>query len=101
MRYLQEQLDTPSMPPLEYCIREDLKPGCKRMLAVLHPLKLIIDNYPEDQVEMLEADNNLENPELGKREIPFGRELWISAMTSWKSPPRKNSIVSSPAMKCA
>ena len=46
---------------LEYCIREDLKPGCKRMLAVLHPLKLIIDNYPEDQVEMLEADNNLEN----------------------------------------
>ena len=62
---------------LEYCIREDLKPGCKRMLAVLHPLKLIIDNYPEGQVEMLEADNNLENPELGKREIPFGRELWI------------------------
>ena len=62
---------------LEYCIREDLKPSCSRMLAVLNPLKLIIDNYPEDQTEMLDADNNLENPELGVRQIPFGRELWI------------------------
>ena len=62
---------------LEYCIREDLKPSCSRMLAVLDPLKLIIDNYPEDQTEMLDADNNLENPELGVRQIPFGRELWI------------------------
>ena len=62
---------------LEYCIREDLKPSCSRMLAVLNPLKLIIDNYPEDQTEMLDADNNLENPELGIRQIPFGRELWI------------------------
>ena len=47
------------------------------MLTVLDPLKLIIDNYPEDQTEMLDADNNLENPDLGKRQIPFGRELWI------------------------
>ena len=62
---------------LEYCIREDLKPSCSRMLTVLDPLKLIIDNYPEDQIEMLDADNNLENPDLGKRQIPFGRELWI------------------------
>ena len=62
---------------LEYCIREDLKPSCSRMLTVLDPLKLIIDNYPEDQTEMLDADNNLENPDLGKRQIPFGRELWI------------------------
>ena len=62
---------------LEYCIREDLKPSCSRMLTVLDPLKLIIDNYPEDQTEMLDADNNLENPELGVRQIPFGRELWI------------------------
>ena len=62
---------------LEYCIREDLKPSCSRMLTVLNPLKLIIDNYPEDQTEMLDADNNLENPELGVRQIPFGRELWI------------------------
>ena len=62
---------------LEYCIREELKHDCSRMLAVLDPLKLIIDNYPEDQVEMLDADNNLENPDLGVRKIPFGRELYI------------------------
>ena len=62
---------------LEYCIREELKPSCSRMLTVLDPLKLIIDNYPEDQTEMLDADNNLENPDLGVRQIPFGRELWI------------------------
>jgi glutaminyl-tRNA synthetase len=62
---------------LEYCIREDLKMKKNRMMAVLHPLKLIIDNYPEDQTELLEADNNLENPELGVRQIPFGRELYI------------------------
>jgi glutaminyl-tRNA synthetase len=74
---------------LEYCIREDLKPCCKRMLAVLHPLKLIIDNYPEGQVEMLEADNNLENPDLGKRQIPFGRELWIERDDFMEIPPRK------------
>ena len=62
---------------LEYCIREDLKMKKNRMMAVLHPLKLIIDNYPEDRTELLEADNNLENPELGVRQIPFGRELYI------------------------
>lgn len=62
---------------LEYCIREELKPGCSRMMAVLDPIKLIIDNYPEGQVEYLDADNNLENPDLGKRKLPFGRELWI------------------------
>ena len=62
---------------LEYCIREELKHDCCRMLAVLDPLKLIIDNYPEDQVEMIDADNNLENPDLGVRKIPFGRELYI------------------------
>ena len=62
---------------LEYCIREELKHDCCRMLAVLDPLKLIIDNYPEDQVEMLDADNNLENPDLGVRKIPFSRELYI------------------------
>ena len=62
---------------LEYCIREDLKMKKPRMMAVLHPLKLIIDNYPEGQTEMLTAENNLENPELGSHEIPFGRELYI------------------------
>ncbi len=64
---------------LEYCIREDLKMKKPRMMAVLHPLKLIIDNYPEGQTEMLTAENNLENPELGTHEIPFGRELYIEA----------------------
>ena len=62
---------------LEYCIREDLKMKVPRMMAVLDPIKLVIDNYPEDVTEMLEADNNLENPEAGKRLVPFGRELYI------------------------
>ena len=62
---------------LEYCIREDLKMKRPRMMAVLDPVKLIIDNYPEGQIEYLDADNNLENPDLGIRQIPFGRELYI------------------------
>ena len=62
---------------LEYCIREDLKMKVPRMMAVLDPIKLVIDNYPEGETELLDADNNLENPELGKRQIPFGRELYI------------------------
>lgn len=62
---------------LEYCLREDLKPKCNRMLAVLHPLKLIIDNYPEGQSEELDAPNNVENEALGNRKITFSRELWI------------------------
>lgn len=62
---------------LEYCIREDLKPSCSRMLAVLDPLKLVIDNYPEGQSEELTAPNNLENEALGSRTITFSRELWI------------------------
>ncbi len=74
---------------LEYCIREDLKPSCSRMMAVLHPLKLIIDNYPEGQVEELVADNNLENPELGTRLLPFGRELWIEQEDFMENPPKK------------
>ena len=62
---------------LEYCIREDLKLKKARTMAVLNPVKLVIDNYPEDQIEMLEVQNNLENPELGSRQVPFGRELYI------------------------
>lgn len=62
---------------LEYCIREDLKPTCQRMLCVLHPLKLIIDNYEEGKEEELVAANNVENPDLGSRTITFGRELWM------------------------
>ncbi len=73
-------------PMLEFCIRDDLKLKKSRMMAVLHPLKLIIDNYPEGQTEMLTADNNMENPELGKHEIPFGRELYIEADDFMENP---------------
>ena len=62
---------------LEYCIREDLKMKRPRVMAVLNPLKLVIDNYPEEQIEYLEAPNNMENPELGSRSVPFGKELYI------------------------
>ncbi|MDD2355501.1 MAG: glutamine--tRNA ligase/YqeY domain fusion protein [Lachnospiraceae bacterium] len=74
---------------LEYCIREDLKPGCKRMMAVLDPIKLVIDNYPEGQTEQLTIENNKENPELGTRQIPFGRELWIERGDFFEVQPRK------------
>jgi len=74
---------------LEYCIREDLKLKRPRMMAVLDPVKLIIDNYPEDQIEYLEADNNLENESLGKRQVPFGRELYIDREDFMENPPKK------------
>ena len=74
---------------LEYCIREDLKLKRSRMMAVLDPVKLIIDNYPEDQIEYLEADNNLENESLGKRQVPFGRELYIDREDFMENPPKK------------
>jgi len=60
---------------LEYCIREDLKMKRSRMMAVLDPIKLVIDNYPEGEVEYLDVANNLENEELGQRKVPFCREL--------------------------
>ena len=59
---------------LEYCIREDLKMKAPRMMAVLDPVKLVIDNYPEGEIEYLEVPNNMENPELGTRQVPFGKE---------------------------
>ena len=74
---------------LEYCIREDLKPKAKRMMAILDPVKLVIDNYPEGQVEMLPIENNKEAPELGSREIPFGKELWIEREDFMEEPPKK------------
>ena len=74
---------------LEYCIREDLKLKRPRMMAVLDPVKLIIDNYPEDQIEYLDADNNLENEALGKRQVPFGRELYIDREDFMANPPKK------------
>ncbi len=74
---------------LEYCIREDLKLKRPRVMAILDPIKLIIDNYPEDQIEYLTADNNLENPELGTRQLPFGRELYIEREDFMEEPVKK------------
>ena len=74
---------------LEYCIREDLKMKKPRMMAVLDPIKLVIDNYPEDQIEYLDVANNLENEELGSRKVPFGRELYIERDDFMEEPPKK------------
>ncbi len=74
---------------LEYCIREDLKMKRPRAFAVLHPVKLIIDNYPENESEMLEVQNNLENESLGSREVPFSRELYIEREDFMIDPPKK------------
>ena len=74
---------------LEYCIREDLKLKRPRVMAILDPIKLVIDNYPEDQMEYLTADNNLENPELGTRQLPFGRELYIEREDFMEEPVKK------------
>ncbi len=74
---------------LEYCIREDLKAKAPRMMAILDPVKLVIDNYPEGQVEMLDAPLNLENEALGSRQVPFGRELYIERDDFMEEPPKK------------
>lgn len=74
---------------LEYCIREDLKLKKPRMMAILNPVKLVIDNYPEGQAEMLDVPNNLENPGLGDRKVPFGRELYIEREDFMEEPPKK------------
>lgn len=74
---------------LEYCIREDLKLKRPRMMAVLDPVKLIIDNYPDDMVEYLDVDNNQENPEMGTRKVPFCKELYIEREDFMEEPPKK------------
>ena len=74
---------------LEYCIREDLKLKKPRMMAALDPVKLVIDNYPEGEVEYLEVANNLENEELGTRQVPFCRELYIDRDDFMEEPPKK------------
>lgn len=74
---------------LEYCIRDDLKPKAPRVMAVLDPIKLVIDNYPDDQVEYLDAQVNMENPELGVKQIPFAKELWIDRDDFMEEPPKK------------
>lgn len=76
-------------PMLEYCIREDLKLKVRRMMAVLNPVKVIIDNYPVGQVEYMEVPNNQENPELGTRKVPFTKELYIERDDFMIDPPKK------------
>ncbi|MDD6448391.1 MAG: glutamine--tRNA ligase/YqeY domain fusion protein [Lachnospiraceae bacterium] len=74
---------------LEYCIREDLKLRDSRVMAVMHPLKLVIDNYPEGKTEYLTVPNNKENEALGSREVPFSREVYIEADDFMVEPPKK------------
>lgn len=74
---------------LEYCIREDLKMTRPRVMAVLDPIKLVITNYPEDQIEYLDVPNNQENPEMGTRKVPFARELYIERGDFMIEPPKK------------
>lgn len=74
---------------LEFCIREDLNKRSDRIMAVLNPVKIVIDNYPDDQVEELEAINNPENESKGKRKIPFSKELFIEREDFMEDPPKK------------
>lgn len=74
---------------LEYCLREDLKLSKARVMAILDPIKLVIDNYPEGQIEELDAPNNLENEALGSRKLPFSRELYIEREDFMEEPPKK------------
>ena len=74
---------------LEYCIREDLRLKANRMMAVLDPIKLIIDNYPEDQVEYFDIDNNQEDESAGRRQVAFSRELYIDREDFMEEPPKK------------
>ena len=74
---------------LEYCIREDLRLKANRMMAVLDPIKLVIDNYPEGQVEYFDIDNNQEDEAAGKRQVAFSRELYIEREDFMEEPPKK------------
>lgn len=74
---------------LEHFVRDDLKPKAPRLMAVLDPIKLVIDNYPEGQVEYLDAPLNMENPELGNKKVPFSREVWIERDDFMEEPPKK------------
>ncbi len=74
---------------LEHCLREDLNHKAPRVMAVLRPLRLVLDNYPEGQVEWLEAENNPENPDMGVRQLPFSRVLYIEQEDFMENPPKK------------
>jgi glutaminyl-tRNA synthetase len=74
---------------LDHCLREDLNKRALRVMAVLDPVKVIITNYPEEQVEELDAENNPEDESAGKRKIPFARELYIERSDFMENPPKK------------
>ena len=74
---------------LEHCLRENLKPKAPRIMAVLDPIKLVIDNYPEGEYELVEGSINMDNPEAGKKQLPFERELWIEREDFMEEPPKK------------
>ncbi len=86
---LAKRESTVDIALLEHCLREDLNKIAPRVMVVLRPLKVIIDNYPEDQVEMLDAENNPEDPGMGSRKIPFSRELYIEQDDFREDPPKK------------
>jgi glutaminyl-tRNA synthetase len=86
---LAKRESTVDIALLEHCLREDLNRNAPRVMAVLHPLKVIIDNYPEGQVEMLDAENNPEDPSMGSRKIPFSRELYIEQEDFREEPVKK------------
>lgn len=74
---------------LEHCLREDLKPKAPRIMAVLDPIKLVIDNYPEGEYELVEGSINMDDPDAGKKQVPFERELWIEREDFMEEPPKK------------
>jgi glutaminyl-tRNA synthetase len=74
---------------LEHCLREDLNKRAPRSMAVLRPLKVVLTNYPSEQLEEVDADVNPEDPSAGKRKVPFGRELWIERDDFREDPPRR------------
>lgn len=86
---LAKRESTVDIALLEYCLREHLNKIAPRVMAVLRPLKVIIENYPEGQSEMLEAENNPEDPGMGTRMIPFSREIYIEQDDFREDPPRK------------
>jgi glutaminyl-tRNA synthetase len=86
---LAKRESTVDIALLEHCLREDLNKIAPRVMAVLRPIKVVIDNYPERQVEMLDAENNPEDPSAGSRKIPFSRELYIEQDDFREDPPRK------------
>ncbi|MGB6866605.1 MAG: glutamine--tRNA ligase/YqeY domain fusion protein [Candidatus Aminicenantaceae bacterium] len=86
---LAKRESTVDIALLEHCLREDLNRRAERVMTVLHPIRLVIDNYPEDKVEMLEAVNNPEDESMGTREVPFSRILYIEREDFREEPPNK------------